>query len=110
MDLPPSQIEVDLRQHRRVKLVTQVQCDALDCKEMRVTRDVSVGGMFFEMRFPLPVDSELSVTFRLRPGEPAITCRGKVVFSHVSQGMGIRFLDLSAEVRERLQNFVNEAS
>jgi hypothetical protein len=66
--------------------------------------------MFFEMRFPLPVDSELSVTFRLHPGGPAITCRGKVVFSHVSQGMGIRFLDLSAEAREMLQKFVNEVA
>ena len=61
-----------------------------------VTRDVSVGGMFINVRFPLPIDSELSITFRLYPTEPAITCRAKVMFSRVGLGMGIQFLDLSA--------------
>ena len=48
-------------------------------------------------KFPLPIDSELSLTFRLYPTEPAITCRAKVMFSRVGLGMGIQLLDLSAE-------------
>ena len=100
--------EVERRQYRRVKLVTQVHCEALGCNEIRVTRDVSVGGMFFNVRFPLPIDSELSLTFRLYPTGPAITCRAKVVFAGVGLGMGIQFLDLSPEARQTLQKFVGE--
>ena len=102
--------QVERRQYRRVKLVTEVHCEALECFEIRVTRDVGVGGMFFAVRFPLPIDSELSVTFRLYPTEPAITCRAKVISSHVGLGMGIQFLDLSAEAHQMLQRFVEEGA
>ncbi len=103
-------VEVERRQCRRAKLVTHVQCKALGCMEIRVSRDVSVGGMFFNVQFPLPLDSELLLSFRLYPTEPAITCRAKVIFSRVGLGMGAQFLDLSAEAREMLQKFVDEGA
>jgi len=112
LDSEDSQIiqpEVERRQYRRAKLVTQVQCEALERDEVMVTRDVSVNGMFLNARFPVPIDSDLSLTFRLYPKEPAITCRAKVMFSRVGLGMGIEFLDLSGETRQMLQKFVDEA-
>jgi hypothetical protein len=96
------------RQYRRVKLMTQVHCQAPERNEVMVTRDVSVGSMFINVHSPLPIDSELSLTFRLYSTEPAITCRGKVMFSRVGLGMGIQFLDLSAEMRQMVQKFVDE--
>jgi c-di-GMP-binding flagellar brake protein YcgR len=101
--------QVERRQYRRVKLVTQVQCAALERDEVMLTRDVSVGGMFINTRAPIPIDSELSLTFRLSPVEPAIMCHGKVVFSRAGQGMGIQFVDLNAEAIQRLQKFVDES-
>jgi c-di-GMP-binding flagellar brake protein YcgR len=101
-------LEVERRQYRRVKLVTQVRCEALDRDEIMVTRDVSLGGMFINATFPLPLDSELSIAFRVSPGEPAIACRGRVMFSRAGLGMGIQFLDLSPEARQTLQKFVGE--
>jgi hypothetical protein len=74
-----------------------------------VTRDVSVGGMFINARLPFPVDSDLLLTFRLHPTEPAITCRATVIFSLPGLGMGIQFQDLSVETHQKLQKFVNEA-
>jgi len=59
--------EVERRQYRRVKLVTQIHCEAMDRNEIMVTRDVSLGGMFINVRIPLPVDSELHLDFRLHP-------------------------------------------
>jgi c-di-GMP-binding flagellar brake protein YcgR len=103
-------VEVERRQYRRVKLVTQVHCEAPECNEVRVTRDVSVGGMFFNVRFPLPIGSEMSITFRLYPTEPAITCRAKVTFSRVGLGMGIQFQDLSTEARQTIQKFLDEVA
>jgi hypothetical protein len=102
--------EVERRQYRRIKLVTQVHCDALERNEIMVTRDVSVGGMFINTQFPIPIDSELSLTFRLNPTEPAIVCRGKVKFSRIGLGMGIQFLDLGREAQHVLQKFVDEAA
>ena len=72
-----------------------------------VTRDVSVGGMFINVGMPLPVGSQLSLTFRLSPTEPSISCRGKVVFSSVGLGMGVSFLDLSPEGKLALERFVD---
>ena len=100
--------EVERRQYRRVKLVTEVHCEALERNEVMVTRDVSLGGMFINVRFPLPIDSELSLSFRLYPTEPPINCRAKVMFSRVGMGMGIQFLDLNAEGQQTLQKFVEE--
>ena len=113
MDWEDSQVvktDVERRQSRRVKLVTQVLCEALECNEVRVTRDVSVGGMFFNVQFPLPIGSELSISFRLNPAGPPITCRAKVTFSRVGLGMGIQFLDLGREARQMLQKFVDEVA
>jgi hypothetical protein len=101
---------VERRQYGRVKLVIQVHCEALESNEIRVTRDVSVGGMFFDVRFPLPVGSELSISFRLNPAEPPIVCRAKVTFSRVGQGMGIQFLDLGREAHQMLQEFLDEVA
>jgi c-di-GMP-binding flagellar brake protein YcgR len=101
-------VEVERRQYRRAKLVTQVHCEAPECNEVRVTRDVSIGGMFFNVRFPLPMGSEMSITFRLYPAEPAITCRAKVTFSRVGLGMGIQFQDLSTEAQQTIQRFLDE--
>lgn len=111
MDLEDPQfthVEIEHRRYRRVKLVIQVDCEVLERTEVAVTRDLSAGGMFINARHPVPVDTDLSLTFRLYPTEPAIKCRAKVMFSRVGLGMGVQFLDLSAETRQMLQKFVDE--
>ena len=103
-------LEVERRQYRRVKLVTQVHCEKMDRNEIMVTRDVSLGGMFITAKFPLPLESEFSLTFRLKPTEPAITCRARVMFSRAGLGMGIKFLDVTQEAQLALQRFVDEVT
>jgi c-di-GMP-binding flagellar brake protein YcgR len=109
-DQSPLKPEVERRRYRRVRLVTQVRCEASGCDEIRVTRDVSLDGMFFAAEFPLRADSELTLTFRLHPDEQTITCRAKVIYSHVGRGMGVQFLDLSESARQSLRRFVDEVS
>ena len=82
-----SKVEVERRQYRRVKVVTQIH-----------------------VKFPLPIDSDVSLIFRLYPTEPAVSCRARVMFSRVGLGMGIQFLDLSREARQALQKFVEEVA
>ena len=80
----------------------------MDHNEVMVTRDVSEGGMFINVKSPLPLESELALTFRLGPTGPPISCRARVMFSQVNLGMGIKFLDISQEAQQSLQKFVNE--
>lgn len=103
------QAEIDRRRYRRVKLVAQVLCEALERNEVVATRDVSSGGMFLDVKFPLPLASELTITFRLRPKDPPLTCRALVKFSRVDVGMGIEFVDLGEEARQLIERFVEEA-
>jgi hypothetical protein len=102
--------EIEKRQHRRAKLVTEVRCDALGRADLLLTRDVSVGGMFVTAKNPFPADSEVALSFRLRAGDPPVSSRGKVVYSIQGMGMGIVFVDLSQDVRQALQKFVDEAA
>lgn len=101
--------EIERRQYRRVKLVTQVKCEPLSRDDLLLTRDVSAGGLFIRTKSPLPVNSEVTLSFRLGPQAPAINCQGKVVNSLPNLGMGIQFLDLNEESRLALQNFVDES-
>jgi hypothetical protein len=102
--------EIDKRQHRRAKLITQVRCDVLQRQALMVTRDISVGGMFVTEKNPFPADSVVTASFRLRPTDELLTCQGKVAYAIKGMGMGIMFADLSEEVRQALQKFVDEAA
>jgi c-di-GMP-binding flagellar brake protein YcgR len=102
--------DVERRQYRRVKLVIKIHCEALNRHDVLETRNVSIGGMFINVRSPMPVNSELSLTFQLWPAEPAITCRARVMFSRLGLGMGIQFLDLSGAAQKMLQRFVDEVA
>ena len=102
--------EIDKRQHRRANLVTQVKCEAMNRDDLLLTRDVSIGGLFINTKTPLPLDSTVGVSFSLASGQPAIACKGKVVFSRQDLGMGIEFFDLNVESRQSLVKFVDEAN
>lgn len=100
--------EIERRQHRRAKLVTQVRCETLSREDLLVTRDVSSGGAFITTKNPYPPDSEVAVSFHLGPNQPQISCRGKVVNQLKGRGMGIQFFDLSDEARQALLKFIDE--
>lgn len=102
--------QIEKRLHRRAKLVTQVQCETLGREDLLLTRDVSVGGMFVGAKVPYPSDSEVRLTFRLRPADPPISSRGKVVYAIQGIGMGIMFVDLDEPARQALQKFVDESN
>lgn len=101
---------IDKRRQRRVRLITEVKCEAMSRDEFLVTRDVSAGGLFVNTKSPLPLDSLVRIAFSLAAGSPAISCNGLVVYSMQGLGMGIQFADLSEESRTALEKFVDEAS
>jgi len=102
--------EFDKRKYRRAKLVTQVKCEAVGREDIAVTRDVSAGGMFLNDPNPFPKNSVVSLAFRLSPTDPLLTCRGEVVYSLKGVGMGVMFTEVSEEIRQALEEFVNAAN
>ena len=104
------QAEIEKRKHRRAKLITQVRCEALGREAVMLTRDVSVGGMFVNAQDPFPADSIVSLAFRLDPTAPLFTCHGMVAYAIKGLGMGVMFSELSEDVRQALQKFVDEAN
>ena len=102
--------EIEKRQHRRVKLLTQVRCETLGREALLLTRDVSAGGVFISTPNPFPANSEVALSFRLGPDDPLLSCRGKVVHAVRGVGMGIQFIESAADARLALQKFVDESN
>ena len=101
--------QIEKRKYRRVKLVTEVRCDAAGRDDILVTRDVSAGGMFVSTKTPLPIGSEVGLSFNLGKEASALQCAGKIVYSQQGMGMGIEFSGLNPECALALQKFVDES-
>ncbi len=101
--------DIEKRQHRRARLVTQLRCAVLDREDLLLSRDISVGGMFVTAKDPFPQDSEVTVAFRLRPEDSLISCRGKVMYAIAGVGMGVMFSEVDEKSRQSLQKFVDAA-
>lgn len=101
--------DIDKRQHRRARLVTQVRCESLGKELLLLTRDVSVGGLFVTAKDPFPTGSEVGISLALKAGETPLKARGTVVYSLKGMGMGVQFNDLDEAPRGLLQKFVDES-
>lgn len=100
----------DKRRHRRVALVQEVECEADFGVFRRHLADISVGGMFIDIPKPLPLGKIITVRFNLiNSGEP-IVATAEVVYVHEKVGMGVKFLDLKPEDRERIKQLVEGVS
>lgn len=75
----------------------------------RRTGNVSVGGVYFEQTIPHAVGTKVKLRFSL-PGDPeVIEAHGEIVNTpNVKDGlgMGLKFLDLSARDKQRLERFI----
>lgn len=93
------------RQFPRVRLATQVQSE--HTMLLTYSRDVSVGGMFIETKTPLPAESVLSVRFNLDPDAPVIVAKGFVTYQVKGFGMGMHFIEINPEDRDRIAAYVS---
>lgn len=68
------------------------------------TRDMSADGLLVEELLP-PETARWRVQVELPDGGPELVCEATIV-RHVGGGTGMRYMDLSAEGRQRLRDFV----
>jgi uncharacterized protein (TIGR02266 family) len=102
---------VERRRSPRSPLEVRVDYTTVDAFFSEFTRDINEGGIFVETEAPPPLESTVSLCFRL-PGSPeAIKVDGRVV--RISDGradgppgMAIEFENLDAVARRRIDEIV----
>src|SRR5262245_11424333 len=81
----------------------------------RVT-NLSRGGLLIESRHPLPIHSEIDLTFTLPEFQITINAKGRVVWNfdmrkgtpHLITGSGIRFTEITPEHRMILEAYIEK--
>ena len=80
-------------------------------------RDISVGGVFLETPKELPVDTSLSLSFRLSAESSLINCRGRVAWvnrkfnlrkDYAEPGLGIEFIDIKKMDLFNIQSWIKK--
>lgn len=97
------------RTTRRVSLVTQLRTIVGGRQLVGYTRDISEGGIFVETEAPPERGTEVTLRFKLTEDGPIHEARATVVYSIGGEGMGLRFWQLPASVREAIELFIGQS-
>jgi hypothetical protein len=93
------------RREPRVSLSSEVDCE-VDSGHVRWRfADISAGGMFIDVYDPLPPGTRFGLRFQLEP--PPISARAQVHYVQPRIGMGVEFVELAKDDRERIREIVN---
>jgi hypothetical protein len=73
------------------------------------TADISEHGVFFDTRSPLEPGTILAFSIRLsdEPSDAPVLGTGRVVWAEPMMGMGIDFLEVSPEDRDRIKELIH---
>ena len=94
------------RSARRVHFIQDVIVEGLGTRRCS---DLSMGGMYLETPVSFPIDTIVDLQFKL-PGkdESPVKAKTRVVYIHEGVGLGLVFVELSQNDRERIQKFVEQ--
>ena len=106
----------DLRAQSRLSLLLKVRYNAPTGQRFESRASgIGGGGLFIESTAPLPIGTELALEFAL-PDQPSdwLPAKGTVAWACPKAdqytffpGMGVRFTDVSPDVRQRVTELVN---
>ena len=102
------------REHHRVPVQLLVDYRSDGNYLFDFCRDLGVGGVFIQTKEPLPMGSEVALTFTLPDSKETLDAKGKVIWvqgqvegrSEQSPGMGVQFDQFAPEQRELLEEFI----
>lgn len=105
----------ETRQFERIEQGVDVSINSDSNFYTGFTENISEGGVFIATYQFLPVGSEIEFSMTLKPGIKKVKVRGVVRWLRdvqesrgVSPGMGIEFISLSPEVKERINAFLQK--
>ncbi|HXJ23161.1 MAG TPA: TIGR02266 family protein [Polyangia bacterium] len=104
----------DRRIHTRVTVDIEVDYKSADNFLFAYITDISAMGIFIRTNAPEPPGTKLNLSFA-PAGGPRLNLEGRVMwvnpyrpgsYDNINPGMGVQFIDLSAEQREQIVNLV----
>jgi len=108
LDLPRTERRDTLRGPARLAVFVLRRHDPSHSSLLASTRDVHLGGMFVEMRYPPPVGTVLEIeVFRADLEDPPVRGRAVVRWRH-ARGIGVEMLRLGNGHRERLSRWLGD--
>ena len=93
------------RAHDRSRLILDVFFDGHDLTGVASTKDISPGGLYMNTQADIPEGAFLLVRIPFRDGVQVV-CEAEVVYSNPGTGVGLRFHELTDEVRALLEQEV----
>ena len=109
-DVPADAIDPVKRAHPRIAARFEVHPKDLSELEIIYTRDVSTGGMFIETDMQLAIGKGLSLTIYHPVSHHGFTmdCTVKRHDTGTPKGLGVEFINMDDERREKFHEFVQE--
>ncbi|HKR15515.1 MAG TPA: PilZ domain-containing protein [Pyrinomonadaceae bacterium] len=93
------------RAHDRSRLILDVFFDGHDVTGVASTKDISLGGLYMNTQADIPEGAFLMVRIPFRQ-DVQVVCKAEVIYSNPGSGVGLRFHELSDEVRAVLEREV----
>jgi hypothetical protein len=93
------------RAHDRSRLILDVFFDGHDMTGVASTKDISPGGLYMNTKANIPEGAFLLVRIPFQ-GDVTVVCNAEVVYSNPGSGVGLRFHNLTDEVRATLEREV----
>ena len=81
----------DRRQYDRSRLIVDVHFDGAESTGIASTKDISPGGLYLTTQMRIPIRGD------------HVIVRGEVVYSNPGEGVGVKFRELSDQVRQLLE-------
>jgi hypothetical protein len=99
------QSQDERRAHDRSRLILDVFFDGQDVTGVASTKDISPGGLYMNTQATIPDGAFLLVRIPFRE-DVTVVCNAEVVYSNPGRGIGLRFHELTDEVRALLEREV----
>ena len=93
------------RNYDRSRLIVDVFFDGKDVTGVASTKDISPGGLYMNTQAEIPEGTLLLIRLPFRQ-DAQVVCNAVVVYSNPGRGVGLKFQDLSDEVKAMLEQEV----
>ena len=95
------------RVNKRIPFIHDVEVEGLG---NRRCLDISIGGMYLESPVSFPEETIVDLKIRLNSKEEQpLELQARVMYIHEGVGMGLSFVNLSSEVKEKIKLFIERS-
>jgi Tfp pilus assembly protein PilZ len=94
------------RQHPRAPFVAQIE--HAGGMFLGLSRNISAGGIFVQMKKPLAIGTQLKLRFNLDDGGPIVEAGGEVLYAVPKEGIGVRLTSVTDADMKRIEKYVGQ--